>query len=430
MADPLRIGLCGIGTVGQGVLSILNAHGDTLAERCGRPLKIIAVSAQNRDKPRSVSISSFQFDSDPVSLAKRDDIDVIVEAIGGAEGPGYECVAAALATGKSVVTANKALLAMHGAELALAAEARGVALNYEASVAGGIPIVKTLREGLAANNLTRVYGILNGTCNYILTEMERTGAEFAGVLAEAQALGYAESDPSFDIDGIDTAHKLTILTALAFGTRTNFDAVHIEGIRQIEAADIAYARELGYRIKLLGQARRTNLGVEQRVHPCLVPLGTPIADVSGVFNAVVAEGDFVGRVFLEGRGAGGGPTASAIVADLVDLARGLRVPTFAIPAANLRVPVNLAIGDRVGPCYVRLTVRDRPGVMAAVTAILAKYDVSIETMIQRGRAPGAPVALVMVLHDAADHSVAAALEEIAQLDNIVEEPRRIRIEAV
>jgi homoserine dehydrogenase len=428
MSEPLRIGLCGLGTVGLGVIDILDRHGADLAARCGRELKLVAVSARDRAKDRGVDLSGCVFEDDPVALARRDDLDVVIEAIGGSDGPARGVVDAAISTGKSVVTANKALLAHHGIALAQAAEARGVSLNFEASVAGGIPIVKTLREGLAANKLDRVSGIMNGTCNYILTEMERTGAGFDAVLSEAQDLGYAEADPSFDVDGIDTAHKLAILTSLAFGTAIDFASVHIEGIRTVHAADIAYARELGFRIKLLGQARRIDGRVEQRVHPCFVPLAQPMASVSGVFNAVLAQGDFVGRVFLEGRGAGRGPTASAIIADLVDLARNLNVPTFGIPVGQLTRPNPLPIAEHVGPSYVRLSVLDQPGVMAGITAILAKHLVSIETMIQRGRAPDEAVALVMVLHDTLDAHLAAALAEIARLDSVVEQPCRIRIE--
>jgi homoserine dehydrogenase len=429
MAKPLRIALCGLGTVGQGVVGILTAHADLLAARCGRPLALVAVSARDATKARAVDISAYEFVSDPLAVATRADIDVVVEAMGGEGDPAKALIEAAIAAGKSVVTANKALLAHHGAALALAAEAKGVSLNFEAAVAGGIPIVKTLREGLAANAISRVCGILNGTCNYILTEMERTGADFGAVLAEAQALGYAEADPSFDVDGIDTAHKLAILSSLSFGTKVDFPTVHIEGIRAIQAVDIAYARELGFRIKLLGQALRTPAGIEQRVHPCFVPLGTPMADVTGAFNAVLADGDFVGRVFLEGRGAGGGPTASAIIADLVDIARGLKVPTFAVPANKLIKAEALPMAGHVGSCYVRLSVLDQPGVMAAVTAILARHDVSIETMIQRGRAPGEAVALVMVVHETRDENLALALSEIAGLSAVMEPPRRIRIES-
>ncbi len=429
MAEPLRIGLCGLGTVGLGVVDILNGHGRLLAERCGRPLSLVSVSARDRNKSRGVNLSGCDFEADPVALARRPDIDVVIEAIGGSEGAARQVVETAIAHGKSVVTANKALLAHHGIALATAAETNGVSLNFEASVAGGIPIVKTLREGLAANALERISGILNGTCNYILTEMERTGASFETVLAEAQALGYAEADPSFDVDGIDTAHKLSILTSLAFGTAIDFSSVHVEGIRNVQAIDIAYARELGFRIKLLGQARRIDGRIEQRVHPCFVPLGQPLAAVAGVFNAVLAQGDFVGRVFLEGRGAGRGPTASAIIADLVDIARGLRVPTFAVPVGRLTRGQALPIADHIGPCYVRLRVLDRPGVLAAMTAILARHDVSIETMIQRGRAPDEAVALVMVVHETKDSNLASALAEIARLDSVVEQPCRIRIES-
>ena len=327
-----------------------------------------------------------------------------------------------------MVTANKALLAHHGTALARAAEAKGVALAYEASVAGGIPIIKALREGLAANNVQRVYGILNGTCNYILTNMRASRRDFAEVLAEAQKLGYAEADPSFDVDGIDTAHKLAILTAVAFGCQVNFDGIQIEGIRPVSALDIAFADELGYRIKLLGLARLTEWGVEQRVHPCLVPVGTPIAHVEGVFNAVVAETDFAGTNVFEGRGAGAGPTASAIVADLVDIARGVRMPTFAVPAADLaRLPAS-PMERHQGCYYIRLMVRDRPGVMADITAALRDEQVSLESMLQRGRAPGEVVPIVLVTHETEEAAMTRALAKIAALDTVLEPPCKIRIE--
>jgi homoserine dehydrogenase len=328
-----------------------------------------------------------------------------------------------------VVTANKALLAHHGAELARLAEGNGVTIGFEAAVAGGIPIVKTLREALAGNRISRVYGILNGTCNYILTTMRETGRDFEAVLEEAQRLGYAEADPSFDVDGIDTAHKLAILTAVAFGCEVDFGAVYVEGIRNVSALDVAYADELGYRIKLLGLAQLVDGAVEQRVHPCMVAKGLPIASVSGVFNAVVADGDFVDTTMYEGRGAGAGPTASAVVADLIDIARGTILPVFGIPAAGLARLPNLPMGEHCCPYYLRLLVLDRPGVIADVAAALRDENISMESMIQRGRAEGEgeAVPVVIMTHETQEAQIQRALARIAELTAVVEQPRLIRI---
>ena len=427
MSDTLRVGLAGVGTVGAGVLKILATNGGLIATRCGRPVAVTAVSARDRTKDRGVDLSGVAWEDDPRALAVRDDVDVVVEVMGGANGAALETVEAALGAGKDVVTANKALIATHGTRLATLAEDRGLALAFEAAVAGGIPVIKALKEGLAANRIDRVYGILNGTCNYILSDMETSGRAFELVLREAQALGYAEADPTFDVGGIDTAHKLAILAAVAFGMPVNFDAVHVEGIEQISAEDIAFARELGYRIKLLGMARRRGDGVDQRVHPCMVPLGAPIADVDGVENAVVTEGDAVGRTILVGRGAGEGPTASAVVADIVDIARGLRLPVFGQPVGTLSDVAPIDIAERVGVYYLRLTVVDKPGVMAAITTTLARHEVSIDQMIQRGRAPGAAVPVVIVTHETREAEMQAALAEISAFDTVREAPHLIRV---
>ena len=366
---------------------------------------------------------------DPVALASDPAVDVIVETIGGSEGPARALVEAAIAAGKPVVTANKALLAVHGAALAAAAEERGVALAFEAAVAGGIPVIKALREGLSGNRISRVAGILNGTCNYILTQMRERGREFADVLADAQKLGYAEADPSFDIDGIDAAHKLSILAALAFGRPVAFDAVYVEGIRRISALDIAFATELGYRIKLLGIAREQDGGIAARVHPCMVPQSAPIARVDGVFNAVVAEGDFVGRVMLEGRGAGEGPTASAVVADLIDIARNRHTPVWGAAASALSNAPSVPMSAHVGAYYLRLMVVDRPGVIADVTAVLRDKGISLESMLQRGRSPGEAVPVVLVTHETRESAMREALDQIAALNTVMEAPTVIRIEA-
>ncbi len=428
MTRPLSIAVAGLGTVGVGLLRLLRDNADVVTARAGRPVAVTAVSARDRSRDRGVPLAGLRWVDDAVALAADPAVDVVVELIGGSEGPGRALVEAALAAGKPVVTANKALLAVHGAALAAAAERAGVPLAFEAAVAGGIPVIKALREGLAGNRITGVAGILNGTCNYILTVMREHGREFADVLAEAQKLGYAEADPAFDIDGIDAAHKLAILAALAFGRPVAFGAVHVEGIRRISALDIGFAGELGYRIKLLGIARQTEAGVEARVHPCMVPQAAPIARVDGVFNAVVAEGDFVGRIMLEGRGAGAGPTASAVVADLIDIARGRFAPVWGAASGALSDAPSVPIAAHVGAYYLRLMVVDRPGVIAEVTAVLRDQGISLESMLQRGRSPGEAVPVVMVTHETREAAMRAALVRIGGLDAVLEEPAVIRIE--
>jgi homoserine dehydrogenase len=428
MSRPLSVGLAGLGTVGAGVLSLLRANADLIAARAGRPIAVTAVSARDRTRDRGIPLAGLRWYDDALALAADPGIDVVVELIGGAEGCARTLVERAIAAGRPVVTANKALIAVHGAALAAAAEAAGVTLAFEAAVAGGIPVIKALREGLAANRISRIAGILNGTCNYILTAMRERGREFADVLADAQRLGYAEADPSFDIDGVDAAHKLAILAALAFGRPVDFSAVHIEGIRRISALDIEFATALGYRIKLLGIASSAEAGIEARVHPCMVPESAPIARVDGVFNAVVTEGDFVGRVMLEGRGAGAGPTASAVVADLIDLARGRSTPVWGAAAADLAPHVSVPISAHVGAFYLRLMVVDRPGVIADVTAVLRDAGVSLESMLQRGRSPGEAVPVVLTTHETAEAAMQAALARIAALPTVLEAPTMIRIE--
>ena len=428
MTRPLSVALAGLGTVGAGVLALLRQNADLIAARAGRPIAVTAVSARDRSRERGITLGGLRWFDDPVALAADPAVDVIVEVIGGTEGPARALVEAALTAGKPVVTANKALLAVHGAQLAAQAERAGVALAFEAAVAGGIPVIKALREGLAGNNITRVAGILNGTCNYILTVMRERGREFAEVLADAQKLGYAEADPSFDVDGIDAAHKLAILAALAFGRPVAFDAVHVEGIRHVSALDIAFATELGYRIKLLGIARRTPAGIETRVHPCMIAQAAPIARVDGVFNAVVAEGDFVGRVMLEGRGAGAGPTASAVVADLIDVARGRVTPVWGAMSGALSDAPSVPMTAHVGAYYLRLMVVDRPGVIADVTAALRDFGISLESMLQRGRSPGEAVPVVLVTHEVRESAMRDALGRISALDVVLEDPTVIRIE--
>jgi homoserine dehydrogenase len=425
---PLKIALAGLGTVGAGTLRLLQNNADLLAGRSGRRMVVHAVSARERRKDRGADFSAARWFADATAMAAEPDVDVVVELIGGADGVALDVVKSALAHGKHVVTANKALMAHHGTELARLAEAKGAALAFEAAVAGGIPIVKTLREGLAANHIARVYGILNGTSNFILTTMRESRREFGEVLGEAQKLGYAEADPSFDIDGVDAAHKLAILTSVAFGTEVDFAGVYVEGIRHISALDIEYAAELGFRIKLLGLARPTEHGIEQRVHPCMVPRATPIASVEGVFNAVMVEGDFCGRIMLEGRGAGAEPTASAVVADLLDIAAERRSPSFAVAAAGLRALPASPMERHRGAYYVRLMVVDRPGVIADVAAALRDEQVSMEAMIQRGRSPGEAVPVVLTTHETEEAAMRRALSRIGALSTVLEPPRMIRIE--
>ena len=429
MSGPLKVAIAGLGTVGAGTIRLLREQADVIEARAGRPIVVTAVSARDRSRDRGVAVDGLQWFDDASVMAAEADVDVVVEVIGGSDGIARKVCETALGRGCHVVTANKALLAVHGASLAALAEGKGASLAFDAAVAGGIPIIKALREGLAGNRLSQVYGILNGTCNYILTTMRETGRDFAEVLGEAQALGYAETDPSFDIDGVDAAHKLTILTSVAFGTVVDFDKMHIEGIRHVSALDIQFAEELGYRIKLLGIARRNEDGIQQRVHPCMVPINSSIGRVDGVFNAVVAEGDFVGRAVFEGRGAGAGPTASAVAADLVDIASGRRTPTFGVPAKALK-PLELSPMDgRRGAYYIRLMVLDRPGVFADIAAALRDEQVSMDAILQRGRAPGETVPVVMTVHDTKEASMKRAMERIAAIQAVVEPPRLIRIEA-
>jgi homoserine dehydrogenase len=428
MSRPLKIGIAGLGTVGAGLVRLLGERSGGLALRAGRAIEIGAVSARDRNADRGVDIEAFPWHDDPLAMAADDGIDVVVELIGGSEGIAKKLCEAAVKGGKHVVTANKALIAHHGTALALAAEDAGVTLAYEAAVAGGIPIIKSLREGLAGNSLGRVYGILNGTCNYILSAMSEQGREFEDVLAECQKLGYAEADPSFDIDGIDTAHKLAILASVAFGGEINFDAVHVEGVRHVSLMDMRFARELGYSIKLLGVASVSDAGLEQRVHPCMVPSSAPIAHVSGSLNAVVADGDFCDTIVHEGPGAGAGPTASAVAADLIDIARGLKLPTFGVPAKELKSIPPVAMERHFGAYYIRLMVVDKPGVLADISAALRDHSVSMESILQRTRDPGEAVPVVMTLHETIEAAMAQALEKIAAIEAVIEPPCMIRIE--
>ncbi len=438
MAEPLKIGLAGLGTVGTAVVDLLERGRDKLIARCGRPIEVVAVGARSRSKKRSIDLKKFRWIADPAALAADPAIDVFVEVIGGAGDPARRAVETALAAGKPVVTANKALLARHGHRLAVLAERHQVALNFEASVAGGIPIVKTLRESLNGDAVTRIYGILNGTCNYILSRMERDRLAFADCLREAQRLGYAEADPSFDVEGHDTAQKLAILASLSFGTKIDEAAVFVEGISSITLADLDAAAELGYRVKLLGVAVRTEAGIEQRVHPTMVPKESAIAQVLGVTNAVTVDADGLAPITLVGPGAGGMATASAVVSDLADIARGVRTPPFGRPAARMSAIRRAPMQRHEGGYYIRLLARDRPGSAAAIARRLAQQQISIELIVQRQMAKtqstaapgrsGEPVPVILVTYATTEDAVRKALAAVRRDRVISGRPQVIRIE--
>jgi len=438
MAEPLKVGLAGLGTVGTAVVHLLEQGRDKLIARCGRPIEIVAVTARSRGKKRDFNLKRFRWVSDPVALARDPGIDVLVELVGGAGDPAKRAVETALAAGKPVVTANKALLARHGQKLAVAAERHRVALNFEAAVAGGIPIVKTLREGLNGASFTRIYGILNGTCNYILSRMEQDRLAFADCLRDAQRLGYAEADPTFDVEGHDTAQKLSILASLAFGTKVAPDAVYVEGISSITLADLDAAGELGYRIKLLGVAVRTDEGIEQRVHPTMVPKDSAIAQVMGVTNAVTLDAEGIAPITLVGPGAGGVATASAVVADLADIARGIRTPPFGRPAARMSTIRKAPMQHHEGGYYIRMLARDRPGTAATIARRLAQQKISLESIVQRhgpasrgsaqaGRS-GEAVPVIMVTYATSEDAVHKALAAVRRDRVVTGRPQVIRIE--
>lgn len=413
----LRVALAGIGVVGGGVIRLLETNRDLITRRAGRPVEIVALSARDRNKDRGIDLSGYRWVDDMAELAEMDDVDVVVEVIGGSEGPALSLARRTLATGKALVTANKAMIAHHGVDLARIAEEKDTPLKYEAAVAGGVPVIKAIREGASANEITRVYGILNGTCNYILTLMEREGAGFDDALAAAQAKGYAEADPTFDVDGIDTAHKLAILASLCFGNKLDIASVATNGIRHLIADDIREAEALGHRVRLLGMAERDASGaLYQRVQPCLVPADHPLAYVPGALNAVVAEGNFVGRLFFEGAGAGEGPTASAIVADIIDIARDEYGPAFAMPVNALDQAPIADAGARVGKHYVRLVVQDRIGVLAEIATAMRDAGVSIESFIQRGNGSDQGVVIVLVTHEGPASHIEQALDALNRSD--------------
>jgi len=438
LAEPLRVGLAGLGTVGSAVAAMLARSQAALMERTGRRIELAAYASKDPPKDATLDLSKVRKIDSPVALARESAIDVFVELMGGEGDPAKSSIEAALGLGRSVVTANKALLARHGAALARLAEAHDAALFFEAAVAGGIPIVKTLREGLGGSRIQRVYGILNGTCNYILTRMQKEHLSFAACLKEAQRLGYAEADPTFDIGGFDTAHKIAILTSLAFGTQVDAEAVHVEGIESITLADLEGAEELGYRVKLLGVAQRTEAGIEQRVHPTMVPQGSVIAEVDGVINAVAVDADTM-ELTLMGPGAGGAATASAVVADLMDLACGRRVASFGRPAAALAKAQRAPMQRHEGGYYIRLAALDRPGTAATIARRMAEEKISLESIMQRGRdrrphggedplRVDKPALVVLITYATTEDAVRRALATIEADGVLAEKPQLIRIE--
>ena len=425
---PLRLGIAGLGTVGIGVVKIIRQNAAQISARTGRNVVITAVSARSRDRDRGVPLTQFAWEEDPVALARRDDVDIFVELMGGHEGAAKNAIEAALAAGKHVVTANKALLAIHGQKLAETAEAAGCQIRYEAAVAGGIPVIKALTEGLAANRIQRVMGVMNGTCNYILTRMEATGQGYNVLFDECAQLGYLEADPNLDVGGIDAGHKLALLAAIGFGTRVDFDAVELEGIQNITFDDIRRAGDMGYRIKLLGVAQMTGRGLEQRMSPCLVPANSPLGQLEGGTNMVVIEGDSVGQIVLRGAGAGEGPTASAVMADVCDIARGTRLPVFGQPARSL-IGAPAARSASAAPFYLRLLLQDKPGALAKVATVLGQEGISIHRMRQYEHAGDAAPVLI-VTHKCTRSQLDQALEAIAALDVVTQTPVALRIEQV
>ena len=427
-AAPLRLGIAGLGTVGVGVLKMIHKNAKIISLRTGRDIVVTAVSARSRSKDRGVDLSGFAWEDDPVALAKRDDVDIFVELMGGHEGPAKDATEAAIAAGKDVVTANKAMLAVHGQSLALAAEAAGQVIRFEAAVAGGIPVVKALTEGLAGNKINRVLGVMNGSCNYILTRMENAGLSYAEVFAEANALGYLEADPNLDVGGIDAAHKLALLAAVAFGTEVDFDSVVLEGIGAVTIEDIHAAADMGYRVKLLGVAQMTGRGLEQRMTPCLVPASSPLGQLEGGTNMVILEGDDSGQIVLRGAGAGEGPTASAVMSDVLDLARGLRLKTFGQPATSL-VKAHPATTATPASFYLRLQLLDKPGALAKVAAVMGEAGVSIDRMRQYGHDAGkAPV--LIVTHKTTRAAIDQVVLDFNQTQVVEAPPVALRIETI
>ena len=428
MTQPLRLGIAGLGTVGVGVVKIVQRQANLLAQRCGRPIEIVAVSARSKGKDRGVNLSRYAWEDDPVALARRPDVDVFVELMGGSDGPARAATEAAIAAGKDVVTANKAMLALHGQALAEAAEAKGLVLRFEAAVAGGIPVIKALTEGLAGNAIGRVMGVMNGTCNYILTRMDNAGLTYEEAFAEADGLGYLEADPNLDVGGIDAAHKLTLLAAIAFGSKVNFDAIQLEGIGAITIEDIRRSGDMGYKIKLLGVAQMTGRGLEQRMSPCLVPATSPLGQLEGGTNMVVIEGDSVGQIVLRGAGAGEGPTASAVMSDVCDIARGIRVATFGRAATALD---DAPPASAASPAcyYLRMELADKPGALAKVATVLGDAGISIDRMRQYDH-PGANAPVLIVTHKTARPNLDTALSALPGTGVLTGAPVALRIEEV
>ena len=428
MTKPLRLGIAGLGTVGVGVIKIIQNKLSLLEARTGKQILISAVTAKSKTKDRGIDLSPYQWERDPASLANREDIDVFIELIGGHEGAAKEAVEIAISKGKNVVTANKALLAHHGHELALKAEENGSILRFEAAVAGGIPVIKSLTEGLAGNSINRIMGVMNGTCNYILTRMESSGLSYEEVFSEANELGYLEADPNLDIGGIDAAHKLSILSSIAFGTEVNFNGVELDGIDKITINDIHQAADMGFRIKLLGVSQMTSSGLEQRMSPCLVPTGSPLGQLEGGTNMIVMEGDQVGQIVLRGAGAGEGPTASAVVSDITDIARGISLATFGQPAKKLK-RASSSKSQTPAPYYLRMLLHDEPGALAKITKILSQFNVSIDRMRQYGHEDeNAPV--LIVTHEIKHEDLMTAIQELPNTEVLKAQPLAIRIEAV
>lgn len=425
---PLRLGIAGLGTVGTGVVRIVQNHPELLAIRAGRPITITAVSARDRNRNRDIDLSGYAWESDARSLAARDDVDVVVELIGGDSGIAHEVIDVAISHGKDIVTANKALLAMHGQELAETAEAAGCVIRFEAAVAGGIPVIKALTESLAGNSIRRVMGVMNGTTNYILTRMESAGLPYDEVFAEADSLGYLEADPNLDVGGIDAGHKLTLLAAIAFGTRPDFNAVEIEGIERISIDDINRAADMGYRIKLLGVAQMTARGLEQRMSPCLVPADSPLGQLQGGTNMIVIEGDSSGQIILRGAGAGEGPTASSVMSDIVEIARNIRMPTFGQPAKTL-AKAQAARTAIPAAYYLRLELADKPGALAKVAAVLADTGISIHRMRQYDHDKGAAPVLI-VTHKTTPEAIQHAMAALPETGVVLSNPVELRIEEV
>ncbi len=428
MARTINIAIAGLGTVGAETYRIITEESDFLKARSSANFNVVAVSAKSRDKKRDVDLTGTEWITDCRDIADINNIDVVIELVGGSEGVAKELVEKSITNGKSVITANKALVATHGNNIGKLVAKHDVMFGYEAAVAGGIPIIKTIREGLASNRIDKIYGILNGTCNYILSVMRETGQEFEDILADAQRLGYAEADPSFDVDGVDAAHKLAILSAIAFQTPINFSGVYVEGIRLISPIDIDFATELGYRIKLLGIGELLGNGLQQRVRPCLVPINIPISQVEDVFNAVAAEAEGLGTSLSYGRGAGAGPTSSAVLSDLLDFANNRRTSFLGAADSELVARPVQELQKLSGSYYLRLQVYDRPGVLADLTAVFRDKGVSVEALLQRGRNPDGTVPVVLTTHETSEAAIQKSVAEFEKLENVVEKPCILPIE--